>query len=167
MKISPLDIQHQKFRIIFRGYDSRDVDSFMELIYNEFEDLIKEKDDLKTELKDKTNLTDELLEREKTIKETMMTAQQVTQDMKSNAKKEADLIKSEAEIQGENIINNAHKRLAALLDDITEVKRQKAQFIASLRGLVDTHGKMLEVDEREDEGLRDIEERLNFLKRGR
>ncbi|MBE9535770.1 MAG: DivIVA domain-containing protein [Proteobacteria bacterium] len=167
MKISPLDIQHQKFRIIFRGYDSRDVDSFMELIYNEFEDLIKEKDDLKTELKDKTNLTDELLEREKTIKETMMTAQQVTQDMKSNAKKEADLIKSEAEIQGENIINNAHKRLAALLDDITEVKRQKAQFIASLRGLVDTHGKMLEVDEREDEGLRDIEERLKFLKRGR
>lgn len=167
MKISPLDIQQQKFRTIFRGYDSRDVDSFMELIHNEFEDLIKENDDLKTKLKDKTNIADELLEREKTLKETMMTAQQVTQDMKSNAKKEAELIKGEAEVKGENIINNAHTRLASLLDDITEVKRQKAQFIAALRGLVDTHGKMLEVDEREDEGLRDVEERLIFLKRGR
>ncbi len=167
MKISPLDIQQQKFRTIFRGYDSRDVDSFMELIYNEFEDLIKENDDLKTALKDKTNIAEELLEREKTLKETMMTAQQVTQDMKSNAKKEADLIKSEAEVKAENIINNAHNRLASLLEDITEVKRQKAQFIASLRGLVDTHGKMLDVDEREDEGLREIEERLKFLKRGK
>jgi len=167
MKISPLDIQQQKFRTVFRGYDPRDIDSFMELIYNEFEDLIKENDELKTELKDKTNLAEELLERETTIKETMMTAQQVTEDMKSNAKKEAELIKGEAEMQSEKIINSAHNRLASLLDDITEVKRQKAQFIASLRGLVDTHGKMLEVDEREDEGLRDIEERLKFLKRGR
>lgn len=166
MRISPLDVQQQKFRRSVRGYDAKDVDSFMELIYNEFEDIIKENDDLKRELKEKTNLADELLEKEKTLKDTMVTAQKVTEDMKGNAKKEAELVVGEAEVQAEKIINDAHTRLATLLDDITEVKRQKAQFIASLKGLINTHTKMVEVDEKEDDGLKEMEEKLKFLRRG-
>lgn len=166
MRISPLDIQQQKFGRTFRGYDTKDVDTFMELVFNEFEELIKENDSLRRELKEKTNIADEFQEREKTLKETMVTAQQVTEDMKTNAKKEAHLIKAEAEIHAEKIINDAHNRLAALLDDITEVKRQKAQFITSLKGLVETHARMLEVDSGEEEEFRNIEERLKFLKKG-
>ena len=165
MKILPLDVQQQKFQRALRGYDMRDVDTFMELIYNEFEDLIKENDELKRALREKTNIADELLEREKTLKETMMTAQQVTEDMKLNARKEGELIVSQAEVQAESIINTAHSRLASLLDDITEVKRQRVQFVESLKGLVNTHTKMLEVDEGEDDGFKEVEEKLKFLRK--
>ena len=166
MRISPLDIQQHKCERSFRGYNPKDVDSFLELICSEFEELIKENDALKKELKEKTNLADELLEREKTLKETMMTAQKVTEDMKSNAKKEAELIKAEAEMHAEKIINDAHNRLASLLDDINEIKRQRAQFTASLKGLIETHAKMLEVDLEEYDELENMEERLKFLNKG-
>lgn len=167
MKISPLDIQQQKFQRSLRGYDMHDVDSFMELIYNEFEDLIKENDDLKRDLKEKSSLAGELLEREKTLKETMMTAQKVTEDMKLNARKEGELIVSEAEVHADSLINTAHSRLASLLDDITEVKRQKALFVASLKGLVGTHMKMLEVDEHVEDEFSDVEEKLKFIRKVR
>jgi len=166
MKITPLDVQQQKFGRSMRGYDVRDVDSFMELIYNEFENIIKENDNLKRELREKTNLSNELLEREKTLKDTMVTAQQVTEDMKTNARKESELIVGEAEVKADKIINDAHNRLASLLDDISDVKRQKVQFIASMKGLIDTHAKMIEVDDVEDENLKEMEEKLKFLKKG-
>lgn len=165
MRITPMDIQQQKFRRSVRGYDIREIDSFLELIVNTLEELIKENDDLKRELRDKTNVAEELQEREKTLKETMITAQKVTEDMKNNAKKEAELIKAEAELQAEKIMNSAHERLSVLLDDITEVKRQRAHFTTSLKGLLEAHTKMLEIDDVEDDELNEIESKLKFLKK--
>jgi cell division initiation protein len=51
---------------------------------------------------------------------------------------------SQAEVQAEKIIQNAHTRLVRILDDINELKRQKAQFEGNLRSLIDTHGKLLD-----------------------
>ena len=167
MRISPMDIQQQRFRKSFRGYDAGEVDAFLELVYNEFEELIADNDNLRKVLKEKTNLADELLEREKTLKETMMTAQKVTQDMKANAKKEAELIKAEAELQAEQTISSAHDRLSTILDDINELKRQKAHYAASMKGLLELHSKMLDVEEKDESDVKDMEEKLKFMRRKR
>jgi len=53
MKITPLDIQQQQFTVRFRGFDQRDVESFLELVRNEFEELIRENNSLKDELRRK------------------------------------------------------------------------------------------------------------------
>ena len=42
MKITPLDIQQQQFRVRFRGFDMVEVDNFLDLLANEFEELLKE-----------------------------------------------------------------------------------------------------------------------------
>jgi cell division initiation protein len=51
MKITPLDIQQQKFKIRFRGFDPQEVDLFLEQIADGFESLLKENEKLQEEIR--------------------------------------------------------------------------------------------------------------------
>ena len=106
MRLSPLDIQSQQFRVKMRGYETREVENFLEMVAAEFEELIRENGKLKEKLARLTNQLDELRQREQTLKETMITAQKVTGDMKMAARKEAELIISEAELKAERTIDD-------------------------------------------------------------
>jgi cell division initiation protein len=67
--------------------------------------------------------------------------------MKANARKEAELIVSEAELKGERIIADAERQLGELKSRIEEVRRQKIQFEMSLKGLLDSYSRQLSGDE--------------------
>lgn len=148
MRITPLDIQQQQFKgKMLGGLDPDDVDTFLQLVAKEFESLIRENVDLK-ELAKKTSVEiDEMGQREHSLRETMLAAQKITEEMKSNAQKEATLIISEAEVKAEKMLIEAEQRLARLNDQIIEMRRQKIQFETSLKSLLQTHYKMLDIDE--------------------
>lgn len=143
MKLTPLDIQQQQFRTVLAGFDKKEVDAFLDLLANDVERLIRESNALKQEVKSKEAEIQDHRERERTLKDTMITATRITEDIKQNAKKEAEIVIAQAEAQAEQIIQNAHTRLVRIMEDIDELKRQKAQFEASLQSLLDAHGKLL------------------------
>lgn len=145
MRLSPLDIQSQQFRVKLRGYETREVENFLEMVAAEFEELIRENGKLKEKLARLTNQLDELRQREQTLKETMITAQKVTGDMKMAARKEAELILSEAELRAERTIDDAHRKLAVISDQIMEVRRLRAQFEVQIRSAAESHLKILEI----------------------
>ena len=98
MKLTPLDIKKQEFRKVMRGYDQIEVETFLEMVSDEFETLIKEKNHLSDEvLKLKTQLKD-YQEVEKTFKESLMSAQETINQSRDNSKREASLIIKEAEL---------------------------------------------------------------------
>jgi cell division initiation protein len=144
MKLSPLDIQQQQFRTALAGFDKREVDTFLDLLANDFEDLVRENKKLEEELKKREGDLHEYRERERTLKETMLTATQITEDIKQNARKEAEIVIAQAEHQAEQIIQNAHTRLVRIMEDMDELRRQKAQFEASLRSIIQAHDKLLD-----------------------
>lgn len=145
MKLSPLDIQSQKFRVKMRGYDPREVETFLDLVANEFEELIREDAKLKEKVVRISNHLDELRQREATLKDTMMTAQKVTEEMKGSARKEAELILADAEHRATRMVDEAHRRVARLADDIVELRRQRAQFETQVRAAAEAHLKILQV----------------------
>ncbi len=145
MRLSPLDIQSQQFRVKMRGYETREVENFLEMVAAEFEELIRENGKLKEKLARLTNQLDELRQREQTLKETMITAQKVTGDMKMAARKEAELIISEAELKAERTIDDAHRKLAVISDQIMEIRRLRAQFEVQIKSAAESHLKILEV----------------------
>lgn len=144
MKLTPLDIQQQQFRTAMMGFDKREVDTFLDLLANDVEEMVRENNALKDELRKKETDLNEFRERERTLKDTMLTATQITEDIKQNARKEAEIVIAQAEHQGEQIIQNAHTRLVRIMEDIDELRRQKAQFEASLRSLIQAHIKLLD-----------------------
>ena len=53
MKITPLDIRQQQFSVRFRGFDAEEVDTFLEMIADEYETVIEENRKLKEEIEKK------------------------------------------------------------------------------------------------------------------
>lgn len=148
MNITPLDIQQQQFKgKMLGGLDPADVDSFLQIVSTEMESLIRENTELKEQARRVAQQLAELTEREVTLRETMLAAQKISEEMKANAQKEARLIVSEAELKGERIVADAENRLLQLNNQIQESRRQKAQFEANLKSLLETHLKLLTVDE--------------------
>ncbi len=148
MKISPLDIQQQQFKgKMLGGLDPNDVDAFLQTVAAEMESLIRENNELKEQQARSNRELVTMGEKEKDLRETMLAAQRITEDMKANARKEADLIVSEAELKAERIVADAEKRLVDIKVNIEEMRRQKIQFESSIRGLLDSFARQLSGDE--------------------
>lgn len=146
MRITPLDIQQKQFRrSTFRGLEAEDVQQFLELIRSEFEDLVKENNALKDELRRRMAEIEDYREREKTLKDTMMTAQRISEDIKVAAKKDAELVLSEAQLQADKIIQGAHARLVSVVEEINELRRQRVTYESGLKALLESHRKLLDI----------------------
>lgn len=148
MKISPLDIQQQQFKgKMFGGLDPDDVDSFLQMVASEMEDLIRENTDIKEQLRRYTLEVESLKEKEADLRETMLAAQKITEEMKANSQKEANLLIAEAEMKAEKILDNANRKLAELNSQIQDLRREKVQFSTSLKSLLDSHARMIALDD--------------------
>jgi cell division initiation protein len=163
MKITPLDIEKQQFRRSLRGYSVNEVDTFLDLVAREYEEALRENIEVKDELKRKTAQVDEFRTREEALKETMVTAQKATAEIKDAARKEADIIMARAEFQAEKVIANAHDRMVKILDDINELKRQRAQWIAHIEGLIEAHKKLLDIQKTDSQLARDNGANVRYL----
>ncbi len=156
MKITPLDIHQKQFRRALRGYDRQEVEAFLALVAAEFEELVKENMALHEETRHKDDLVGEYKSRERSLQETLITAQKASEEIREASRKEAEITLSEAELQGEKIVQGAHARFLRIVDDINELRRQRAQFEAQVRAVVEAHRKLLEAFQ-EPQGQEEVE----------
>ena len=99
MGLTPLDIQQQRFRTRFGGgLDKAEVDAFLTLVASEMEKAIRDNTELREEQRATRRMLEDYRSREEALKETMITAQKVTEEIKRAAEKEADIIVGRAEL---------------------------------------------------------------------
>jgi cell division initiation protein len=149
MKMTPLDIQQQQFKIKFRGFDVREVDTFLEQMADAFESLQSKNNRLHQEIKRLQHEAHGYREREDSFKRAMLNSQKVLEQMKENARKSAELVIAEAEVKAEKILNRAQNRLSQLHEDIAELKRQRSQIEVQIRSVIEGHSKLLEIGKEE------------------
>ena len=155
MKVTPLDIQQQQFKTRFRGFDIREVDTFLEQMAETVESLQKENQNLGDEVRRLELEIQGYRKREETFKRALLNSQKVLDQMKDNARRSAELIIAEAEVKAEKILNKAHNRLAQLHEDITELKRQRTQIEVQISSIIEAHSRMLEIGK---EGMKESDE---------
>jgi cell division initiation protein len=154
VKITPLDIRKQEFRRSLRGVDPEEVRVFLSLVADEYERLLHEAARLRDDSAELRSRIDEFQKIEKTLQNTLVTAERVTADSRDNARREAELIVREAESRAERILEDARRRLSRMNDDILELRDRKEAYLQRFRSLVqmqtdllDAHGEDLaEVD---------------------
>lgn len=152
MKLTPLDIKKQEFKRTLRGYDPIEVDAFLEMVADQFENAIRDRVKLADEvLRLKTQLQD-YAQVEKTLKETLVTAQENITVSRQNSKREADMVLRDAELRAEKIIEGARAKLEQLKNDILIIKAQKESFARRLRHLLESQIELLNVLEIDDTG---------------
>lgn len=167
MKLTPLDIKKQEFKKTFRGFDPIEVETFLEMVAEEYEALIRERNSLSDEvIKLKTQLRD-YQQVERTFKESLMNAQQTIEQSKENSKRESDLIVKEAELKAEKILENTKLQLAEMKNELLLLKSQKDSFAKRLKHLLESQLELIGILEIDDLGLGDLEKPITSSPRPR
>ncbi|MFO7818028.1 MAG: DivIVA domain-containing protein [Thermodesulfobacteriota bacterium] len=167
MSISKVDILHARFGKSFFGYNRHEVDVFLQDVAEQIGDLAEQREILGARVEELEKNVSDFKSREGVLQSTLISTQKMVDDVKTNAHKQAKLIVEEAQNKAEGIMNQAHKRLAELHEDISELKRQRTQFEVSLNSLIDSHRQLLEKSTHEDYELDEAENKLKFLTRAK
>ena len=161
--ITPMELRQANFSTALRGYDKKEVRLFLELVAEELGKLAQEYQRMKEDFETTKKRLSELQDREKTVKDTLVTVQKISEDLKTSARKEAELVVSQAELTAEKILNDAHSRVIKIFDQINDLRGQRTQFLATLRNLIDTYQHLVEASEQEAKAVDEVESKISML----
>jgi cell division initiation protein len=144
MRITPLDIRKQPFRKSLRGFDPDEVNSFLEMVANDYEGVIRQNGELATEVKNLRERLEQYEKIERTLNETLITAQRATDEAKLNAQKEAELILKDAQIRADRYEDQTRQRVNRLEGEMVSLKTQRESFLARFRSMLRDQLELLE-----------------------
>jgi cell division initiation protein len=160
MKISPMDIQKQTFAGQMRGYDKEEVRTYLSLVAEEVAALQRERDGLDQELQNLRGLLEEHRQREQILKNTLLTAQRVSEEIKENARKQSESVVKEAEMQADRLLELAQARAHDVERGILELRAHRTGLRTDIRALIARLTSVLDLQEEAE-----VEDNLRFLKR--
>jgi cell division initiation protein len=161
--LTPLDIHNKEFSRAFRGYDEDEVNEFLDLVIKEFEILIREKKELEEKIAESSERLGHFSNIEESLSKTIIVAQETADEVKSNAKKEAQLIIKEAEKNADRIINEALAKSRKVALEVEELKKQASIYRARFRTLLEAQLELLQNDDWDRIADQDLEQDFDRL----
>ena len=104
MKVTPLDLRQQKFKTVMRGYDRAEVEAFLNETAEDYEQALRDADRLRDDLVRSQSSLDEHREGERNLRNTLLTAQRLADEIRNNAEAEGKRLIREAEGRSDLII---------------------------------------------------------------
>lgn len=155
LKMTPLDIQQKVFvRKKLGGFDENEVTEFLREVAREYEQLYGEARALKEHIGTLRQQMKDYQEMERTLKQTLIDAQRASNDRLANAEKEAELIRSRAELEAERVVEAGRQEVAGLTEEVRQLKRARRKLRIELKNVLDSFYDMLK-----DELSQDADER--------
>ncbi|RMH63069.1 MAG: DivIVA domain-containing protein [Calditrichaeota bacterium] len=159
MKLTPIEIKNQEFKKSMRGYDPVEVDTFLELVAEKYQELLDENQKLsKQNLIYETELNN-YRDVEKTLKATLKNVQENSQIAKENSQKEAGLIKKEAELAAAQMLEKTRLQVLKMREELVNLTNQKQSFINRLKHVLTSQMELLEILESDDLDVRKLKAR--------
>ncbi len=139
MDLTPLDVRKKKddLRRTVRGYDPAQVDAFLDLVADRFEEAVQEE----VRLKEQVTLLRERLggfeERERALNEALIAAQELREEARLQAEKQAGLRIQEADQQAEKLVGDARRSAEDSERALADLNARRASFLRGMRSLLD------------------------------
>ena len=149
MRITPLDVRKQEFRKAVRGYDSDEVRGFLTTLAEEYETVLVDNKSLRETVAQQDEKLKEYTKLESTLRDTLMTAQQVMADTKENAAHEGQLIVEEARQQAHRILSECRVHTEELRREIIMLRQEKETYLARFRSLAQAQIQFVEAHEQD------------------
>ncbi len=121
--MNPLEIRQHRFHTRLRGFDPGEVDTFLEAVVSDYEEVVRENAHLRQETEELRREVERLRGKETSIQETLTTAQQVVEGLKHTAIKEAEVLVGEAQLKAVKLLHEAEERRQDLRRDILELEQ--------------------------------------------
>jgi cell division initiation protein len=150
MNLTPLEIQKQTFSRSLKGFNLDEVRGYLHLVAEEIERLVRDIDRLARENAMLREDLEEHSQREQILKDTLLSAQKVSEEVRANARKEAEMIVKDAELLSERLVNQAMTRVADLEKAIQDLKIERTSARNKLQGTISTVQQLLMLDAEEE-----------------
>ena len=150
--LTPLDIHNKEFKRSFRGYNEDEIDEFLDRVVKDYEQLYRENVDLKDSIDKLKTKVEHFQHLENTLHNTLAVAQETAEEVKLNAKKEAELIIKEAKVTGQRLLDEANLKVKEKMTEYEEINQRSQLYRTRMRTLVLTQLELLkDSDEAEEE----------------
>ena len=136
MRVAPLDLRQQRFKTVLRGFDKTEVVAFLTEAADDYEHALREIDRLRQDLTRVEALLTEHRDRETNLRNTLLTAQRLADEIKDAAQNEAKLIVKEAQGRADLLIQKGQVRLEEVERDIHEMRLRRRGVESSLEASI-------------------------------
>ncbi|KEO80935.1 hypothetical protein EL26_23585 [Tumebacillus flagellatus] len=145
--MTPLDIHNKEFGRSLRGYNEDEVNEFLDRVIKDYEALIRENRLLEEKVATLEDRLTHFQNLEDTLSKSIIVAQETAEEVKANARKEAQLIIKEAEKNADRIVNESLVKSRKMAMEIDEIQKQASVFRARFKSLVTAQLELLESEQ--------------------
>ncbi|MBC8456648.1 MAG: DivIVA domain-containing protein [Deltaproteobacteria bacterium] len=138
-----MDIYQQQFGKSFRGYNTDEVESFLEVVARGYEEISKENAILSSRVSSLEEQLQEYQNKEQRIHDSLLQLQKFVENSEDTAQKETELIVREAKIHAEQIVREANEKANKIREEIFQLETEKEHFIAGYRAFLQTQLKLI------------------------
>ncbi len=149
MRLSPLDISKQEFSKSMRGFDPAEVRAFLEKVSDELAELEAENKRLAQQNLKATTQLESYEQMEKSLRESLLTAQKTLEEARTSTEREHDLLLREARAEAEQIVHEAQRNVHEIREELRRLTVQRDAYIKRLRFLLSSQQELIDMLEEE------------------
>jgi cell division initiation protein len=155
MKVSPLDLRQARFRTTFRGFDPAEVMALLAEVAEDYENALRDVDKLQQEASKTQALVGQYREQEGDLRNTLVSAQRLSNEIRANAEVQARQIAREAEGRSELLLQKTQGRLEDIQREIDGMKLKRREMENSLESSIGALRSTLEFVREQEQRERD------------
>jgi cell division initiation protein len=158
MKVTPLDLRQQRFKSVMRGFDRDEVTAFLGEVADDYEQALRDADKVREEFARTQAQLDELRDHERNLRNTLLTAQRLSDEIRNSAEQEAKRVVREAEGRADLVLQKAQARLEDVQREVDNIRLKRKDAESSLESTIATMRNSLDFIRSQD--AREREEKL-------
>ncbi len=150
--ITPLDIENKKFsKQMMNGYSVEEVDDFLDDLTEDYSRNYKEATELRAKVEELTQSLEHYKTIEETLQSTLLMAQSTAEDVKSVAQQQAEQIINEAKGTAKKKVSDMDFEIVAKRKELEDVKKQFDIYKAKMESLLISQLELLkEINKKDD-----------------
>lgn len=137
--LTPLEVRKKKedFRRALRGYEPVDVDTFLDLVADRMEQLVREN----LALSEKAGRLEEEIaayrERERALTDALVSAQEMREELRRQAARDAEELRRAAEAEAERLRDGVRQALQREETALRELRARRARLVQEYRAMLE------------------------------
>ena len=149
--ITPLDIENKKFgKQMMNGYSVEEVDDFLDDLTVDYSKNYKEITELKAKVEELTASWNHYKSIESTLQNTLLMAQETSEEVKSVAKQKAEQIINDAKALSEKRVNELNNEITLKEQALEDIKKQFDIYKAKMESLLISQLELIKDINKED-----------------
>lgn len=145
--IMPIDIDKKDFTRDKKGYNSREVDEFLDLIIVDYEKVLNDNRNMAHKIKFLEKQLEESQKSDTAMLDTLETAKRLMADISASAERRAELMMRDAELEAESMLLEAKTTVKKLNDEHLVLKQKVERLRSNYKAMLKLEMEKLDNDE--------------------